>query len=238
MINGKSILVIIPARGGSKGLPGKNIKKMCGKPLISWTIENALNSQYVDKVIVSSDDEEIIKISNTYGAETPFVRPDDLATDNATSFPVIKHAIEFLHDNYENQYDIIIMMEPTSPLREPNDIDVMLEKFNADYDAADSIISIGLVAEHPSIIKKIDGNLLKPFVDNLPMTMRRQDQSPAYFPYGVAYIAKRDALLKEKTFYTIKCLHHTIKRYQCYEIDDIYDFITTENIMRYEWKLN
>lgn len=234
MYKKKSILAIIPARGGSKGLPGKNIKVMCGKPMIGWSIEKAKKSKYVDSILVTTDSQEIADISKKFGANVPFLRPDYLATDTATSFDAIKHAIMF----YENKYDYIVLLEPTSPLREDDDIDNMLEKLIDNADKVDSIISIGEVHEHPSIMKKIDtnGNLVE-YCENLEMKTRRQDNDKAYFPYGVAYIVKSDALLKEKTFYTKNNIYYEIKRYQCCEVDDIYDFIIVENIMKYEWGL-
>ena len=123
MINGKEILGIIPARAGSKGLPHKNMKLFCGKPLISWTIEAALTSKYIDKVIVSTDSLEIAKISNQYGELAPFIRPAFLSTDTAPSIDVIRHVCEYLKEQNSKEFDYISLLEPTSPLRETSDID-------------------------------------------------------------------------------------------------------------------
>ena len=235
MYKEKTFLAIIPARGGSKGLPGKNIKELCGKPLIAWSIEAGLNSKYIDEVIVTTDSEEIANIAKTYGANVPFIRPKELATDTATSFDAIKHTIDFYKNNLNREFDYIVLLEPTSPLREKYDIDQMIEKLIENN--TNSIISIGEVNEHPSIMKKIENQNLKPFCENLEMKARRQDNESAYFPYGVAYIVNTASLLKEKTFYTKNSTYYKIKRYQCYEIDDIYDFLAIENIMKYEWRL-
>lgn len=238
MYKNKTFLGIIPARGGSKGLPGKNIKELCGKPLIAWSIESGLKSKYLDEVMVTTDSKDIANIAKQYGASVPFLRPDVLASDTATSFDAIKHTIEFYKNEFDKEFDYIVLLEPTSPLREVDDIDNMIEKIIKDEDNFDSIVSIGEVAEHPSIMKQIvsENNIL-PFCKELELTTRRQDNKKAYFPYGVAYIVKTKSLLEEKTFYTARNTFYEIKRYQCYEIDDIYDFLAIENIMKYEWSL-
>ena len=238
MYKEKTFLAIIPARAGSKGLPGKNIKELCGKPLISWSIEKSLKSSYVDEVMVTTDSEEIAHISKEYGALVPFLRPDYLASDTATSFDAIKHTIEFYKNEMKKEFDYIVLLEPTSPLREDNDIDNMIEKIVNNEENFDSIVSIGEVHEHPSIMKKIKNEIfLEPYCKELEMKSRRQDNDIAYFPYGVAYIVKTKNLLQEETFYTKRNAFYEIKRYQCYEIDDIYDFLAIENIMKFEWRI-
>lgn len=237
MINGKTVLAIIPARGGSKGLPGKNIKMLCGKPLIAWSIEAGLASQYVDEVLVTTDSEEIAGIALKFGASAPFIRPAELASDIATSFDAIKHAIDFYEKELNKTFDFIVLLEPTSPLREKNDVDEMLKKLVAIDDEFDAIVSLGEVHEHPSIMKKTIGNKIQPYSKDLTTATRRQDNETAYFPFGVAYIVKTRTLIKEKTFYPARTTYKFIKRYQCYEIDDIYDFLAIENIMKHEWKI-
>ena len=238
MYKDKTFLAIVPARGGSKGLPGKNIKVLCGKPLIAWSIEAGLKSKYLDEVMVTTDYQNIADVSKQYGASVPFLRPDELASDTATSFDAIKHTIEYYKNELNKEFDYIVLLEPTSPLREASDIDNMIEKIIQNEDNFDSIVSIGEVHEHPSIMKKIvNKNYLSPYCAELEMKSRRQDNDIAYFPYGVAYIVKTKSLLDEKTFYTKRNTFYEIKRYQCYEIDDMYDFLAIENIMKYEWSL-
>lgn len=237
MINEKNLIAIIPARGGSKGLPGKNIKELCGKPLIAWSIEAALGSKYIDEVMVTTDSPQIANIAREFGASVPFLRPAELASDTATSFDAIKHVIDFYECELHKTFDYIVLLEPTSPLREKGDLDAMIEKIcslGKDYDA---IVSLGEVHEHPSIMKKVVGNGIESYCKEWVMATRRQDNETAYFPYGVAYIVNTRTLLEEKTFYPNKTTHHIIKRYQCYEIDDIYDFLAIENIMKREWEL-
>lgn len=237
MYQNKTFLAIVPARAGSKGLPGKNIRELCGKPLIAWSIDSGLSSNNIDEVVVSTDCEEIANISKKYGASVPFLRPIELASDTATTFDAIKHTIEYYKNNFNMTHDYIILLEPTSPLREKDDLDNMVQKIVTLEDDFDAIVSIGEVHEHPSIMKQVDGYIIKPYCFELAMSSRRQDNQPAYFPYGVAYIIKTKTLLKEKTFYPVRTTYHVIKRYQCYEIDDIYDFLAIENIMKYEWSL-
>jgi CMP-N,N'-diacetyllegionaminic acid synthase len=237
MINDKHVLAIVPARGGSKGLPRKNIRDLCGKPLIAWSIEKAQKSRYLDMVLVTTDSPEIADIARRHGAEVPFLRPAILATDTASSFDVVRHALDFLSTNSRREFDYTVLLEPTSPLREDDDIDRMLEMLDAQAEECDSVVSVGLVNEHPSIMKRMVGNRIEPFCPELVQTTRRQDNAPAYFPYGVAYIAKTAALLEEKTFYTRRCTSFPIKRYQNYEIDDIYDLLCVESIMKHEWRL-
>lgn len=234
MIHNRSVIAIITARAGSKGLPGKNTRLLCGKPLITWTIEKALRSPYIDVVVVSTDGEEIATIAKDAGAEVPFLRPPELATDTATSYDVIRHALAHYTPR---QFDYTILLEPTSPLREDDDIDRVLEALDEERDRFDSIVTLGKVHEHPSIMKKLQEKVVLPLVENLAMAGRRQDASPAFFPYGVAYAAKTDVLLAENTFYTKRCMGFPIQRYQNYEIDDLYDFLCVEAVMRNQWRL-
>lgn len=237
MIGGEKVLALIPARGGSKGLPGKNIRPMCGKPMIAWSIEKAKLSKYLDMVLVTTDCQEIASIAKQYGARVPFLRPNELATDRSSTYDAIRHALDFLRVEERQTFDYVVLLEPTSPLREDDDIDRMLEQLSAMSAEFDSIISIGEVEEHPAIVRRVRGKNLEPFCPELQQTTRRQDNESAYFPYGVAYIAKTNVLLVENTFYTRRCTYFKIKRYQNYEIDDIYGFLCAESVMKHEWRL-
>ncbi len=234
MIKQRSAIGIITARGGSKGLPGKNIRTLCGKPLIYWTIEKALRSTLLDVVIVTTDSEEIAAVARQAGAQVPFLRPADISTDTASSYAAIRHA---LAQYLPREFDYTVLLEPTSPLREDDDIDRVLMALDEDRENFDSIVTLGQVHAHPSIVKKLQGKAAVPFVDNLPMTNRRQDQEAAFFPYGVAYAAKTDVLLAENTFYTKRCMGFPIQRYQNYEIDDLQDFLCVEAVMKHQWRL-
>lgn len=238
MINSRTAIGIIPARGGSKGLPGKNIRLLCGKPLIVWTIEKALKSRHLDVVLVSTDSPEIAAIARDHGAEVPFLRPAELATDTANSYDVIRHALGHYRQSAGREFDYATLLEPTSPLREDDDIDRVLAALDAAAGEFDSIVTLGEVGEHPSIMKRLVGRGIEPFCKELVQTTRRQDNAPAFFPYGVAYVAKTGVLLEENTFYTRRCMGFPIRRYQNYEIDDVYDFYCVESVMKHEWGLS
>lgn len=236
MIGDKSVIAIIPARAGSKGLPGKNTRPLCGKPLIAWSIESALKARHVDEVLVSTDGDEIARIAAQFGAQVPFRRPTELAADTATTLSAVEHALSH-YNGRGRRFDLVVLLEPTSPLREDTDIDRMLERLAAHWDRFDAIVSIGEVREHPSIMKRLRGEEIEPYCPELTLTTRRQDNAPAYFPYGVAYIVKATTLLEEKTFYARRCTYHIVNRYQGYEIDDLHDFLCVEAVMKHERKL-
>ena len=231
MINEKSVLAIIPARGGSKGLPGKNIKELCGKPLIVWTIEQALNSKYIDNVVVSTDSEKIANIAKKAGANVPFLRPAELAADNSPTSDAILHVLEQLSMKGEF-YDYIALLEPTSPLRKPNDIDHAIKLIIQNTDA-DCLVSVGEVhMEHPIIVKKIsEKSFVVPYISNIAKIHQRQQADKAYFPYGVVYISKVSFFKENQTFYSDNTIPFVIERWQNYEIDDEIDFIIIEKIM-------
>jgi len=232
MINGKSVLAIIPARGGSKGLPGKNIKELCGKPLVAWSIEQALKSKYIDNVFVSTDSEEIAKIAKEFGANVPFLRPAELAADDSPISDAILYVLEQLGLMGES-YDYVALLEPTSPLRKLNDIDDAIDLI-AQNTNTDCLVSVGKVhMEHPMIVKKIDAKgFVAPYISNIAKIYQRQQADEAYFPYGVIYISRVSEFKKNRMFYTEKTVPYFIERWQNYEIDDQLDFTIIAQIMR------
>lgn len=237
MLDNGAVLAIIPARGGSKGLPGKNIKTLHGKPLIGWTIEKAKISKYIDIVMVSTDDMQIANVAKQFGAEVPFLRPSRYATDTASTYDVIRHTIDYYKEVLSLDFKYTVLLEPTSPLREDGDIDRTLSALNESEAEFDSAVTVGMVTEHPAVMKKISCNRITPYYKDIKQKLRRQDNEPAFYPYGVVYAAKTSELIKENTFYTERCMGIPIKRYQNYEIDDIYDFYCVEAVMRNEWGL-
>lgn len=231
MKDNKKILAIIPARGGSKGLPKKNIIELCGKPLIAWTIENALISRYIDQIVVSTENQEIAEISKQYGAQV-VERPQELARDDSPTIDAIVQVINWFEKRRE-YFDIIILLEPTSPLRKEKDIDNAIELFSENIDKADSLISVGEVhLENPHITKKIENGYLRPLIEIGKNVHQRQQLPKVFFPYGVIYLALTSALTEYKTFYQERTIPYFIERWQNYEIDDIYDFICIESILR------
>jgi len=193
MYKGKTFLTIIPARGGSKRLPRKNVLDLAGKPLIAWTIEAGLKSKYIDKIVVTSDDDEILEISKKFGAEI-IKRPDELASDTATTFDAIKHAI----DNLE-AYDYIVLLQPTSPLRNTDHIDEAIELLMAKE--SDAVVSVCEMDHSPLWSNTLppDGNMCG-FIKDEIKNKRSQDLEKYYRLNGAIYICKTDKLLDEKSF--------------------------------------
>ncbi len=184
MYEGKKILAIIPARGGSKGIPHKNIINLCGKPLIAYTIEAAQKSMYVDTVLVSTDDIEIQRISEQYGAMVPFLRDAMIATDKATTISVVVDAVQRLSMNGEN-YDVVILLQPTSPLRTTEEIDVAIDVFF--QNDMQGVVSVNAVETSPFLLRTIEGHRLRRIISE-SSTIRRQDMPTYYEVNGAIYI--------------------------------------------------
>ncbi len=234
MYKNKTFLAIIPARGGSKGLPGKNIKELCGKPLIAWSIEAGLSSKYLDEVMVTTDSGEIADVAQKYGAKVPFLRPTELATDTATTFDAVKHVIYFYKENLGQEFDYVVLLEPTSPLREQSDIDGAIERLLASE--ADSIVGIcKTVSQNPAfLVVKQDGDYISGYQNKDMRALRRQDIDDVYFFEGSIYISKVDVLLDKKTFYHAGTIGYEVPKYKSLEIDDMDDFVMVESIMKYK----
>ena len=227
MINNKKILAIIPARGGSKRLPRKNILEINGKPLISWSIEAGLNSKYIDKVIVSTDNEEIKKVSNVYNIEV-IDRPSELATDTATTFDALEHAILSLKE----KYDYILLLQATSPLRNTTHIDEAIEIINNKN--SNSVVSVSEMDHSPLWSNTLpEDKSMKGFLREEVKSKRSQDLEPYYQLNGAIYICKTEVLLKEKTFFIEDNIFAYImdKKYSA-DIDEKIDFKIAELIMK------
>lgn len=189
------VLGIIPARGGSKGLPGKNIKLLNGIPLIAYTIKEALNSN-LEEFIVSTDSEEIAEVARNYGGKVPFLRPAEIATDNASSLDVVLHALDFMKEHEGKEYDAIMLLQPTTPYRDREDINQAINLLMSS--GADSVISVTDVGgTHPARMKFIvDGNLIDPpFVEAFE-GQNRQELPPMYIRNGGIYLTKVDTIRK------------------------------------------
>ena len=225
MYTNKTFLAIIPARGGSKRLPRKNVLDLCGKPLIAYTIEAALKSKYIDKVIVSSDDDEILNISLNFGAET-IKRPVELASDTATTFDAIKHTI----DNFE-KYDYIVLLQPTSPLRNEKHIDEAIELLEEKQ--ADAIVSVCEMDHSPLWSNTLpkDGNMNN-FLRDEVLNKRSQDLEKYYRVNGAVYICKTDKLLENKSFFLKDNIFaYIMDRKSSIDIDEEIDFLFAQRVI-------
>ena len=231
MIAGLSVLAIVPARAGSKGLPGKNARILDGKPLIQYSIEAAIQSNYIDDIVVSTDCLECIKVASGLGLEPPFQRPDNLCGDEVPSAEVIKHAINFFQEK-DKAYDLFVLLEPTSPLRTSSDIDsalkLMLKQDNK------SLVSVCLAEDqHPNFMFELDQTgVLKPWSNNTFIPTRRQDVSPAFFLEGSVYISYVKSFLENETFCHEDTAAFIMPKFKSFEIDDIVDFYCVEAVMR------
>lgn len=235
MYKNKKILGIIPARVGSKGLPNKNIRILNGKPLIAWSIEEAQKSKYIDKLIVSTDGNEIAEIARSYGVDVPFMRPKELATDIAKSEDVLIHAINYLKKKGEN-FDYLVLIEPTSPLRTVDDIDKPLEIL-IDHNEAKAIVSVApLEASHPEFTVTIQENgLIKPYLGSSRIeSKRRQDLDDVYFFEGTIYISHIPTFEEIKGFYHELTLAYVVNIFKSFEVDKEKDVVIIEALMKYE----
>lgn len=232
MYKGKNILGLIPARGGSKGLPRKNIKPLLGKPLIAWTIEQALASRYLDRLVVSTDDKEIAEISKKYGADVPFMRPKELAKDNAKGIDVVLHAIYWLKENdNRRQYDLIILLQPTSPLKTTEDIDKAIELLF--LKEAKAIVSVCEVDHHPLWANTLpEDGCMKDFIKQEIMNKNRQELPVFYRLNGAIYLAYCNYIKKQKSFFGEKTFAYIMPKSRSVDIDDEIDFKLAEILMK------
>ncbi len=199
----EKILAVITARGGSKGVPRKNIRLVCGKPLIAYSIETALQIRdRLYRIIVSTDDAEIAGISRKYGAEVPFMRLPELAVDKTPTLPVLQHAVRFVEEQDGTRIGWVLLLQPTSPLRTKADILAALEL--AQLGDCDSVISVVQAPTHPLFMKRIENGQLLSFSDVLVENegTRRQDaQPPAYVRNGAIYLTRRDVLMERNSIW-------------------------------------
>lgn len=196
------VLAVIPARGGSKGVPRKNIRSVNGKPLIAYTIEPALAvKDRLHRLIVSTDDDEIAAIAREYGAEVPFMRPPDLGGDKVPMVPVLQHAVKTVEEMDGVKIDWVLLLQPTCPFRLPEDITAVLDL--ASEVGCDSVISVvRVLSHHPILMKKIENNQLLPFMIEEVEGTRRQDYAPpAYMRNGCIYLTNRNSLLKNNSIW-------------------------------------
>lgn len=226
-----NILGIITARGGSKGIPGKNIKLLGGKELVAYTIEVAKKSKLITHLIVSTDDEEIAKVCRKYGADVPFMRPKELAKDSTTHVPVIQHAVNFFEKKHNITIDYIASLQPTSPFRLAEDIDKTLEKLI--QSGADSAVSLVEIKEnHPIKIKKLEGDRVLAYsVEEKDATLR-QDFPVAYKRSGAIHSMKRETIMDKNLIYGEHTVGHVVPQERSIDIDEPVDWIKAEYMLK------
>ena len=222
------IVALIPARGGSKSIPKKNIKHLRGMPLISYSIRAAKKSKYINKIVVSTEDKEIAKISRKYGAEI-IERPEEFAKDESSTIDAILHTLEvFKAENYNP--DISILLQPTSPLRNAEDIGSAIELFlNSD---CESVVSVCEVGHSPYWCFEIENGYLKSLFGDEYLRMRRQELEKVYIPNGAIYISTPENLRKYKGFYGLRTIPYIMPPERSIDIDDATDLMLAELLMK------
>lgn len=217
------IIAIIPARGRSKSIPRKNIRLLGGKPLIVHTIEIALKCQLLDRVIVSTDDQEIAAISKKYGAEVPFLRPKELALDTTPILPVLQHAISFLEQNEKANIDIVVLLQPTSPFREVSDIEDCIKRLR--NEKAESVVTVCEVEHNPYfVMMKFENDNLVPFLKTKKLITRRQDAPKVYRLNGAVYAIRRNVLMNKGKIFTNKTKAIIMPQLRSIDLDRELDF--------------
>lgn len=225
MYHGYRILALIPARGDSKGVPGKNIRPLAGRPLIAWTVEAARASRHLDRLVLSSENDDICRIAEAYGCEVPFRRPPELARDDTPGIAPVLHAVEVL-----SGFDYVVLLQPTSPFRSAADIDAAIARC---IDAGvPTLVSVTPASQHPSWMYHMDGDgRLVHFLNEEPIA-RRQELPRIYALNGAIYVAHVPTLQKEKKLIGPETIGYVMPRARSLDIDTALDFDLAEVLAR------
>jgi N-acylneuraminate cytidylyltransferase/CMP-N,N'-diacetyllegionaminic acid synthase len=229
-VNEEFMLAIIPARGGSKGVPKKNIRLLGGKPLIQWTIEAAMHATNLDRVILSTDDEEIAEVCKPLGVEIPFMRPKELARDDSRGIDTYIYTIDRLNEKLDYGYKEFVVLQPTSPLRLPEDIDNSIDLYLRKK--ADSVISCVEMSHPPLWTLKMDNKgIISNYFDFDDSGLNRQDLNPAYFPNGAVHVLKYSLVKEKHTYYSNNTFAYVMPQERSVDIDCEIDFKFAEFLM-------
>jgi len=224
------VLAVVPARAGSKGLPGKNIKVLCGKPLLAWSIESALGCSKIDDVMVSTDSPEYAEIAKQHGAIVPYLRSKDLSTDTSSSVDVVLDALEQMQ-SIGKVYDVVVLLEPTSPIRQNEDLCKSIDMVSSG--TASAVVSIARCkSSHPAFLcSKNDSDTLSPYLNKSPTDIRRQDVDELFYLDGSFYVSAIEKIKSERTFYHIETKGIEVSEAGSWEIDSEIDFLVVQSIM-------
>jgi CMP-N,N'-diacetyllegionaminic acid synthase len=225
-----SIIGLIPARGGSKGIPGKNIAPCAGRPLLAYTAESALQAKRLDRVILSTDDQAIAEIGAGLGIEVPFMRPNELSGDTASSLGVITHALDWLEAQGET-VEAIVLLQPTSPLRSAAQIDEAIERFR--NSSADTLVSVIEVPHrfHPESLMRMEGDVLLPMKTASEMVLRRQELPRLYARNGPAILIASPKQIRASNFYSGRTVAYQMPSADSLDIDAPDDLALAEMIL-------
>jgi CMP-N,N'-diacetyllegionaminic acid synthase len=223
MIGRKSVIGVVPARGGSKGVYRKNLRAIAGKPLIAWSIEAAQKACLIDRLVVDTDDAEIASVVRSYGAEVPFMRPSALATDTASVIDALIHLLDRLDD----AFDYVVLLQCTSPLRTTEDIDTAIEL--CVRSGAPACVSITMMVKPPQWMLRLDDNgRISPLLGWDGFHRRRQDLEVAYLPNGAVFMASVPWFRKQRSFFTAETIAYVMPPERAYDVDTELDLLDVE----------
>ena len=229
-------VAIIPARGGSKGIPKKNIFPLAGKPLIAHSIEDSLNCSQIQRTLVSTDDPEIAEVARSFGAEVPFMRPSELAQDETPDLPVFLHALKWIQAQEGNLPDLVIHLRPTTPLRPPGLIEKGIQMM-ADDPKADCVRSIREPPQSPYKMWRIEGEYLKPFIklgDDESYNFPRQKLPPVYYHDGLLDVIRTSTIMEKNSVTGTRALPLKINEsFLVVDIDQPVDIVTAEVFIKH-----
>ena len=220
-------LGLINARGGSRGIPRKNVKELAGKPLIAWTIEAARDSRRLDRLVVSTEDQEIAEVAGRFGADVPFMRPPELASDTALQIDAIRHALQTLGDAGD-AYDGVTVLQPTCPLRRTEDIDGALDLFQAA--TADTVISVTAVqGQHPlTMYTRSDDGTLSALFESDGAGVLRQEFPVTWWRNGAIYVVRTSLVLERRSLYGPRLFGYPMPPERSANIDEPLDWVIAE----------
>lgn len=230
MSHSSGVLGLVPARGGSKGVPGKNVRPLAGRPLLDYTAAAARESGVVDRLVLSTDSDEIAQVGRTCGLEVPFLRPPSLAADDTPMLPVIRHAVDALAQCGWHA-EILVLLQPTSPLRRAERVREAVELLR--HTGADSVVTVVEVPRHlsPDYVMRIDGGHLVPFLADGARLTRRQDARVAYSRDGTVYACWRATIERFGSIYGERCHPLVIDAAESLSIDTLDDWATAERLL-------
>jgi CMP-N,N'-diacetyllegionaminic acid synthase len=235
-----TVLCVISARGGSQGLPGKNIKDLLGKPLIAWTIEAALRTPEIDKVIVSTDSKEIASVANDFGAETPFLRPDSLSTSEVNKYDVWKHALESCEKYYNKKYEIFVDLDCTNPLRDSSDISNVIKQLRMSISrGVDTVFTICDARKNPyfNMVEKVENGSLSICKTLGSTVFRRQDAPSVYEIVASVYAMLPEHIKSKGNLLSGHAEGYNIGFEKSFDIDSEFDFRLVEYLMKIKHQL-
>lgn len=227
------VLGIVPARGGSRTLPRKNLALLAGRPLLTYTCDAARASRRLTRTVLSTDDEEIARCGRASGIEVPFLRPQELAADDTPSIAVVQHVLAELERCERYRPDVVVLLQPTSPLRRASHIDEAVDRLLAT--GADSVVSVVKVPHQfePSSVLRLDGDRLTPFLPAAgPPVLRRQDKPAVYARNGAAVYAVRRATIAAGTFFGSDCRALIMSPEDSIDVDDQFDLLVADAVLQ------